>query len=121
VTEPALLEPSQCTSLSGYRGGFCSPPSLNTHQPAWARELAVMKSQCKKKGRGRGEWYAGMGACFLSKSENEMIPNGYLLVLNSLRALVKAGFLEIACERPAAFRVEFGAKARGDNQFTVQN
>jgi hypothetical protein len=83
-------------------------------QLAWARELAVMKSQWKKKGRDRGEWYAGMGACFLSKSENEMIPNGYLLVLNYLRALVKAGFLEIACERPAAFRVEFGAKARGD-------
>jgi hypothetical protein len=83
-------------------------------QLAWARELAVMKSQWKKKGRDRGEWYAGMGACFLSKSENEMIPNGYLLVLNYLRALVKAGFLEIACERPAAFRGEFGAKARGD-------
>jgi hypothetical protein len=83
-------------------------------QLAWARELAVMKSQWKKKGRDRGEWYAGMGACFLSKSENQMIPNGYLLVLNYLRALVKAGFLEIACESPTVFRVEFGAKANVD-------
>jgi hypothetical protein len=58
-------------------------------------ELAVMKFQWKKTGWDRGEWYARKGACVLSKSENEMIPHGYLLVLSYLKDLVKVGFPEV--------------------------